>query len=237
MALTNDPATTGLAATFALIRPPGHHATTGLCGGYCYLNNVMICASHALGQIDQTGRLKCVIIDIDFHHGNGVEEILQRKTPSGKLNWRKRCQYISLHAHPEYPYYTSHLDCGLRKDVEFWDYNKTLSVKFELATTWCNLERWPEEDTLVLVSMGLDTLSSDPIGGFYSFTEMEHYELLGENIGDFVAQVNGRTAFLLEGGYVVEKLGECVEAVFRGFMRRLGPLLSDTENIRRTPKD
>jgi len=190
----------------------------------------MICASHALSQIDQIGRLKCVIIDIDFHHGNGVDEILRRQPSPEEPNWRKRCQYISLHAHPEYPYYTSHLDHGLPKDVEFWDYNTTLFTEFELATIWCTGEGWRAEETLVLVSMGLDTLSSDPVGGFNSFTGMEHYELVGESIGDFVAQVNGRTAFLLEGGYVVEKLGECVEAVFRGFMRGVKPLLTATEN-------
>jgi len=110
-------------------------------------------------------------------------------------------------------------------------------MEFELAAIWCNRERWPKEETLVLVSMGLDTLSSDPVGGLNSFTGMEHYELVGENIGDFVAQVNGRTAFLLEGGYVVEKLGECVEAVFRGFIRGLKPLLTRTEHALQRPDD
>jgi len=197
------------AAMFALIRPPGHHATTNLCGGYCYLNNVIICASYFLRQ---TPQLKCVIIDVDFHHGNGVEEILQRKSTEPTDNWRERCRYISLHAHPEYPYYTTHLPTPLPKTVTAKTYLNLLREGLEGAKKWCG------DDVLVLVSLGLDTLSGDPIGGFDGFTNVEEYVGIGKEVGDFSSAVNGKTCFLLEGGYVVSKLGVCVENVFRGFI-------------------
>jgi acetoin utilization deacetylase AcuC-like enzyme len=205
-------------ATFALIRPPGHHATTNLCGGYCYLNNVIICASYWLRQHLE---LKCIIVDVDFHHGNGVEEILQRnrvyKNSSSK-DWRDRCQYISLHAHPEYPYYTTHMPTPVAKTVTAEEYIRLLRLNLENAEHWC------ADQTLVLVSLGLDTLSDDPIGGFAGFTNNSHYFEIGREIGQFVHRIHGKGSFILEGGYVVEKLGECVEAVLRGYMQGLRKL-------------
>lgn len=205
------PATTngvesGTLATFALIRPPGHHATTNLCGGYCYLNNVIICASYVLRQ---HADLKVVIVDVDFHHGNGVEEILAREDTD---KWRKRCKYISLHAHPDYPYYTTHLPTPLGKDVTSNEYVEKLHANLKEAEKWC------DADTFVLVSLGLDTLAGDPIGGFAGFKGQGDYSRIGNEIGVFAKQVRARSCFLLEGGYVVDRLGECVEGVFRGFM-------------------
>jgi acetoin utilization deacetylase AcuC-like enzyme len=194
------------AATFALIRPPGHHATTNLCGGYCYLNNVVICASHI---VRQNPSLKSVIIDVDFHHGNGVEEILAREDTDG---WRQRCKYISLHAHPEYPYYTTHLPTPLLKTVSSDEYIEKLHTNLAEAEKWC------DGDIFVFVSLGLDTLSGDPVGGFSGIKGQQDYVKIGREIGRFVRNVNGKSCFLLEGGYVVERLGECVEGVFRGFM-------------------
>jgi acetoin utilization deacetylase AcuC-like enzyme len=96
------------------------------------------------------------------------------------------------------------------------EYLEILTENLNEAEKWCG-----EVENLVLVSLGLDTFFEDPIGGFAGFTEMEDYERVGGVIGTFVGAIMGRCAFLLEGGYVVEKLGECVEAVFRGYMHAL----------------
>jgi acetoin utilization deacetylase AcuC-like enzyme len=203
----NEPnGVTDTLAAFALIRPPGHHATTNLCGGYCYLNNAIICASHVLRNRPST---QTVIIDVDFHHGNGVEEILSRKRGGG---WWERCKYISLHAHPDYPYYTTHLPTAVKKEVTAEEYIAALQGELVKAVEWCG------EETLVLVSLGLDTLAEDPVGGFAGFTSQDDYFAMGVEIGRFVRCVSGKTCFLLEGGYVVEKLGECIEGVFRGYI-------------------
>jgi acetoin utilization deacetylase AcuC-like enzyme len=198
----------GTIATFALIRPPGHHATTTLCGGYCYLNNVVVCAAYLLRQ---RPAMKSVIVDVDFHHGNGVEEILSRES-SGSHAWRQRCKYISLHAHPDYPYYTTHLPTPLSKEVTVDEYIASLRSNLNEAASWCG------DETFIFVSLGLDTLFNDPIGGFAGFTCPQDYFRIGLEIGRFACRVRGNTCFLLEGGYVVEKLGECVEGVLRGYM-------------------
>jgi acetoin utilization deacetylase AcuC-like enzyme len=167
-----------------------------------------------------------VIIDVDFHHGNGVVEILQRQSDSASgldnnvaarpnavfdTDWRQRCMYISLHAHPEYPYYTTHLPTPLSKAVTAEEYVSQLQLNLDAARSWC------DENTLILVSLGLDTLSEDPIGGFVGLRSQNEYFNIGSEIGTFAEAVGAKTCFLLEGGYVVDRLGECVDGVFTGF--------------------
>ncbi|KAI0701243.1 hypothetical protein C8T65DRAFT_788917 [Cerioporus squamosus] len=79
---------------FALARPPGHHAQESLCGGYCYLNNAAIAARYLL---QQSGTRRVAILDIDYHHGNGTQQIFY--SDSAVL-------YVSLHAEGDYPYFT-----------------------------------------------------------------------------------------------------------------------------------
>ena len=62
------------AASFALCRPPGHHSGRDYCGGYCYLNNAAIAAEHAR----RSGR-RVAILDIDYHHGNGTQDIFYER--------------------------------------------------------------------------------------------------------------------------------------------------------------
>ena len=61
----------GDSTAFALCRPPGHHAASDLYGGYCFLNNAAIAAQGFLND----GAKRVVILDVDFHHGNGTQDI------------------------------------------------------------------------------------------------------------------------------------------------------------------
>jgi acetoin utilization deacetylase AcuC-like enzyme len=70
-------------AVYALCRPPGHHAAAELYGGFCYLNNAAIAARNLGGRT--------AILDIDFHHGNGTQEIFYTDPT---------VFFCSLHAHP-----------------------------------------------------------------------------------------------------------------------------------------
>ena len=89
----------GAQHAFALCRPPGHHATTNYCGGYCYLNNAALAAQLFLDG----GSRKVVILDVDYHHGNGTQSIFYD---------RDDVLTVSLHADPsvEYPYFLGHAD-------------------------------------------------------------------------------------------------------------------------------
>jgi acetoin utilization deacetylase AcuC-like enzyme len=61
---------------FALIRPPGHHASSGSCWGFCYFNNMAV----ALEHLKRTGKIKTAyVLDIDLHFGDGTVNILGGK--------------------------------------------------------------------------------------------------------------------------------------------------------------
>lgn len=57
---------------FALIRPPGHHATPGRGMGFCIFNNIALTAEYLRRQY---GLSRILILDFDVHHGNGTQEI------------------------------------------------------------------------------------------------------------------------------------------------------------------
>ena len=83
----------GEPAVFSLCRPPGHHATQDIAGGYCFFNNAAVATQYIKDK-----NKKVAILDIDFHHGNGTQSIFYDQ--SNPL-------YVSLHGDPlmEYPYY------------------------------------------------------------------------------------------------------------------------------------
>ena len=59
-------------SSFALVRPPGHHAEPVRARGFCLFNNVAVAASHAQSAL---GLPRVLIVDWDAHHGNGTQEI------------------------------------------------------------------------------------------------------------------------------------------------------------------
>ena len=89
----------GARSAFALCRPPGHHAASDMYGGYCFLNNAAITAQMFLDQ----GAAKVAILDVDFHHGNGTQDIFYE---------RDDVQFVSLHGDPvrAYPWFIGHED-------------------------------------------------------------------------------------------------------------------------------
>jgi acetoin utilization deacetylase AcuC-like enzyme len=61
---------------FAVIRPPGHHASAGSAWGFCYFNNMAI----ALEKLKQEGKIKkAFLLDFDLHFGDGNVNILGGK--------------------------------------------------------------------------------------------------------------------------------------------------------------
>ena len=58
-----------------LCRPPGHHAAIDMYGGYCFVNNAAVAAQHLL----DTGAKRIAILDVDFHHGNGTQDIFDAR--------------------------------------------------------------------------------------------------------------------------------------------------------------
>lgn len=190
---------------YALSRPPGHHASKDTYGGYCYINNAAIAAK----LLRKKGRV--AIIDIDFHHGNGTQEIFYNDD---------KVFTISLHGDPReyFPFFIgfpSELGAGrgegfnlniiLKDKMGIKEYIKALR-----RTVFPNIKRF-EPDYIVL-SAGFDTYKLDPIGNFT--LETEDFFTLGKEI----QKLNLPTVILQEGGYYTKDLGKNVVSLLKAFV-------------------
>jgi acetoin utilization deacetylase AcuC-like enzyme len=192
-------------SVFSLCRPPGHHASADVYGGYCFFNNAAIAAQ----SLRDGGIAKVGILDVDYHHGNGTQAIFYD---------RADVPFVSLHGDPrqEYPYFLGYDDelgagAGLGANRNFplpwgtaWD-----TYEPALAAGIAEL-RAHRVDALV-VSLGLDTFEADPISQF----KLRHDDYL--RMGAAIAQLGVPTLFVFEGGYAVEALGINAVNVLTGF--------------------
>jgi acetoin utilization deacetylase AcuC-like enzyme len=190
---------------FALCRPPGHHAGPDYMGGYCYLNNAAIAARHA----QSLGFGRVAILDIDYHHGNGTQDIF-RADPS--------VFFCSIHADPrtDYPFYWGHADergigPGKRSTLNFPLPRGTGGPAYlqVLERALDAIAAWGAE--FLVVSFGADTHAEDPI----SFFELRRADYTA--IGARIAGQGLPVLVVMEGGYAVGELGGCVSALVEGF--------------------
>jgi acetoin utilization deacetylase AcuC-like enzyme len=200
----------GQRAAYALCRPPGHHAGSDMCGGYCFLNNAAIAAEYLLHAADPPAPAPATvaILDIDFNQGNGTQQIFYE---------RDDVLFVSIHADParHYPYFSGYADergagAGL-------GYNLNLPLEAGVTN-----ERFLEvlEQALAAVarfgprflvlSAGFDTFGGDPIADFALTAEV--YPAVGRRI----AALGLPTLVVQEGGYAVAALGENVVGLLRG---------------------
>ena len=198
----------GERAAYALCRPPGHHAGAGFMGGYCYINNAAVAAQWFLDN----GAKRVSILDVDYHHGNGTQEIFYS---------RSDVQVINLHADPmqEYPYFLGHADETGKGQGEGYNINYPMpfGTSFEVWNSaledGCQklLAYMPD---VVIVSLGVDTYEKDPISKFKLKTE--NFPLIGARI----AALGIPTLFVQEGGYAVAEIGVNAVGVLTGFEGR-----------------
>jgi acetoin utilization deacetylase AcuC-like enzyme len=191
---------------FALCRPPGHHAGSEFYGGYCYLNNAAIAAQYLRDQ----GAGRVAVLDVDYHHGNGTQEIFYG---------RDDVLFVSLHADPamEYPFFSGYADevgsgagSGYTRNFPLPRGTAWTDYAVALATALDDIHGFGP-DALV-VSFGADTFERDPIGNF-AITR-DDFVRMGAAIG----RLRRSTAIVMEGGYAVADLGANVAAFLRGFL-------------------
>lgn len=193
----------GEETVFAACRPPGHHATRRQCGGYCYFNNAAI-AAHDLSS---AGRV--VVLDVDFHHGNGTQEIFYDTDQVG---------YISLHGDPAttYPYFSGYADeIGEGKGKGF-NHNFPLPPNTDDQTYLETLDKALHtlnqmSPRFLILSLGLDTHAEDPLANFALTTEF--YAAMARRI----ARLSLPTLIVLEGGYNLNRLGELAVTFVRAW--------------------
>lgn len=195
--------TGGERSAFSLCRPPGHHAGKSFGGGYCYLNNTAI-AAHWL-----SGHGKVAILDIDYHAGNGTQDIFYE---------RDNVLTISIHADPDsaYPSFSGYADetgagpgSGLHRNfplpagTDDVSYLSTLEEALKLVQ--------PYTPKFLVLSAGMDVYSNDPLGTF----KITHEGI--QQIGKRIASLDLQTLIVMEGGYNNAALGKNITTLLKNF--------------------
>ena len=194
----------GERAVYGLCRPPGHHAPMSLYGGYCFFNNAAVAAHHAAST---TGS-KVTVLDVDYHHGNGTQQIFYQ---------RDDVQYVSLHGDPvrAYPYITGYADevgAGRGRGANL---NVPLPLgadddHYATALTGALQAIDAFGPDLLVVSLGVDAFHNDPISDLA--VTADGFEAQGA----LVAQLSLPTVVVQEGGYDVASLGNNVNRWLAG---------------------
>lgn len=194
----------GARESWALCRPPGHHARRDAAGGFCYLNNAAIAAQALRNRF---GRV--AILDTDMHHGQGVQEIFYG---------RDDVLYVSIHGDPTnfYPVVAGYEDetgCGAGDGFNVnlpMAHGSSEADFFERVDTALRVLKRFEPDVLVL-ALGFDIYREDPQSKVAVTTE--GFGTLGKRVGALQLP----TVIVQEGGYHIETLDLNARAFFSGF--------------------
>ncbi len=202
-----DETLAGRRVTYALCRPPGHHAERRVFGGFCYFNNAAI-AAHRLSA---AGRV--AMLDLDFHHGNGAQDIFYR---------RADVLTLSIHGHPNqaYPYFSGFAD--ERGDGPGRDFNRNFPLSERcgaeafFAALDAALKRVRDfNPAFLVVPLGFDTMRGDPTGSF----DLAAGDL--EQVGMRLGGLDLPLLIVQEGGYDLGNLRTGSRSFFRGVARGL----------------
>ena len=186
---------------FACIRPPGHHAEPNKAMGFCLFNNVALGARY-LKEHYSVGRV--MIVDIDVHHGNGIQTAFYDTDD---------ILYVSLHQFPFYPGTGNFGEVGRGKGEGF-----TINIPLGrghgnrdfagIIHYLLNPLAQAYHPDMIIVSCGFDLYMYDPLGGMT--VTPEGYALITFFLLDIAEKIcNGRIAFIMEGGYSLKGIREC----------------------------
>jgi acetoin utilization deacetylase AcuC-like enzyme len=189
---------------YALVRPPGHHAERRAFGGFCYFNNAAVAAEY----FSRHG--KVAILDLDYHHGNGQENIFYN---------RGDVLTVSIHGHPNfaYPYFTGFADergeeagegfnrnLPLAETIRGAEYRKVLAKAVKCVAEF--------DPAFLIVALGLDTAKGDPTGTW--LLTAKDFELNGS----MLSELDKPTLIVQEGGYRTRTLGVNARRFFAGLL-------------------
>ena len=190
---------------FSLCRPPGHHAAVDMFGGYCFINNAAVAAQSLRDQ----GAKKVAVLDVDFHHGNGTQDIFYS---------RDDVFFASLHGDPmdAFPHFLGYADetgsgagDGFNQNYPFAPGTGFVEWRTGLSDAIKRIEAFGP-DALV-VSLGTDTYKEDPI----SFFKLDHddFTVMAQDI----AKLAKPTLIVMEGGYAIDDIGVNTVNFLSGF--------------------
>jgi len=186
---------------FCAVRPPGHHATRDQAMGFCFFNNVVIAARHAL---EEHGLQRVAIIDFDVHHGNGTEDIVAGDD---------RMLMCSFFQHPLYPYTGGEPKGSNMVNMPVPPYTRGPAVRDLVSRHWLPaLHKFAPQ--MIFISAGFDAHREDELGQMGlvedDYAWMTHQLMV---VADDHSQ--GRIVSCLEGGYALSALARSVAAHVR----------------------
>lgn len=193
-------------SAFALVRPPGHHASSDRAAGFCIFNNVAIAAGKALKDFKLA---RVMIVDYDVHHGNGTQDIFYNNP---------NVLYFSTHQYPHYPG-TGSLEetgSGMAKGTKinvplptFCGDKEYLQIFSEILVPAAK-RYWPE---LIIVSAGYDAHWMDLLAQMQ--LTVSGYRQMAVILKELASGLcGGRLLFVLEGGYALPAIAASVQATF-----------------------
>ena len=210
--------TGGMEASFAVVRPPGHHAPPDRAMGFCILNNAAVAAAHAVSQY---GLSRVLLVDFDVHHGNGIQDCFYASP---------EVLYFSTHQSPAYPFTGMIDETGVGAGAGY-----TVNVplppdvgdagflqSFDAVLRPLARRFQPE---IVIVSAGYDAhwRNSRYVQGIRERLTVRGLAALSQSLQEIAnAHCPGRLVGILEGGYDLEALAY-------GVLGTLGVWLGDTE--------
>lgn len=184
--------------TYALCRPPGHHAGKDFLGGYCYLNNAALAArtlaDEGLGPVS--------VIDIDHHVGNGTSDVLSDHAD---------IRFYSLHAVSEKTFPYRHAIAPAHPAHRYIGFETPPMASAYLAALDDVLnDALSAGSRSLVVSVGFDIIDGDPHGIWGLSPKIFHA------IGERFAAANVPICFVQEGGYHMSALSDCAFALADG---------------------
>ncbi len=198
----------GAKIAFSLCRPPGHHAALDMYGGYCFLNNAAIAGQRLLDK----GAARIAILDVDFHHGNGTQDIFYE---------RDDVLFLSLHGDPmdAFPHFLGHADETGKGAGDGFNVNYPLPPGTDFVTWRASLSDALNKvaayaPDILIISLGVDTFETDPI----SFFKLKSADFA--TFGADIATLDLPTLFVMEGGYDIAEIGVNTVNVLEGFENR-----------------
>ncbi|MFX0107127.1 MAG: histone deacetylase [Candidatus Hodarchaeota archaeon] len=208
---------------FALVRPPGHHATTSSSMGLCFFNNVAVAARKILSE---NGVKKVSILDIDDHFGNGTAEIFYEDSS---------VQFISLHEYNYRSFGIGHygeigqgLGEGTNINIPLYEDSPDASYKSAMKRVVVPAIESFSPD-VIAISAGYDAHFADPVGDMN--VDSRTYWSIAKSIDGLVNSLGAKGSFwVLEGGYNPLTLGPCVRATLEGLGGNPLPELEDQED-------
>ncbi len=194
---------TEVEAAYVLTRPPGHHAEKNVFGGFCYFNNNAIAANY----LSRYG--KVAILDIDYHHGNGQQQIFYT---------RNDVFTVSIHGHPSfaYPYFSGFSEekgegdgFGFNANYPLDEITNGEEYRKTLKRALTRIKQY--DPSFFIVALGFDTTKRDPTGTWSLI-----YKDLKIN-GKMIGELKLPTLIVQEGGYRTQTLGLNARSFFEGF--------------------